>query len=119
MKELMLNDEDTEAIICGSKASQLKVSVDSVYIGWSVIPLSNSVRDQGFFLDKNHVDDKSHKFNCKVMFLLCALLGQTTSVPEQKNCKCNCCATRPVKVGLLQQLFVGHAKKTANETTVQ
>ena len=79
----------TEAIICGSKASQLKVSVDSVYIGWSVIPLSNSVRDQGFFLDKNHVDDKSHKFNCKVMFLLCALLGQTTSVPEQKNCKCN------------------------------
>ena len=50
--KLKLNDENTEACICGSKASQLKVSVDSVHIGQSVIPLSDTVRDLGFFLDK-------------------------------------------------------------------
>ena len=50
--KLKLNDENTEACICGSKASQLKVSVDSIHIGQSVIPLSDTVRDLGFFLDK-------------------------------------------------------------------
>ena len=32
------------------------------------------------------------------MFLSSALCGQTTSVPEQKNCKRNCCITHPVKL---------------------
>ena len=50
----------------------------------------------------NHI-----KFSCKVAFLWSALFGQTTSAPEQKkNSKCNCCVTCPVKLGLLQQLFV-------------
>ena len=43
----------SEAIICGSKASQLKVSVDPIHTGQSVIPLSDTVRDRWFFLDKN------------------------------------------------------------------
>ena len=42
----------TETIICGYKASQLRVSVDSIHIGQSVIPLSDTVRDLGLFLDK-------------------------------------------------------------------
>ena len=51
----------TEAIICGSKASQLKVSVDSIHIGQSEIPLSDTVRDLGLFLQKKSADDKSHQ----------------------------------------------------------
>ena len=54
--KLKLNNEKkkkTEAIICGPKASQFKVSVDSIHIGQSVIPLSNTVGGLGFFLDKN------------------------------------------------------------------
>ena len=50
--KLKLNDEKTEAIICDSKASQLNDSVDSIHIGQSVIPLSDTVRDLGLFLDK-------------------------------------------------------------------
>ena len=48
-----LNDGKTKAFICGSKSSQLKVSLDSIPIGQSVIPLSDTVRDRWFFLDKN------------------------------------------------------------------
>ena len=43
----------TDAIICGSKARQRKVSVDLVHTGQSVIPFSNTVRDLEFFFDKN------------------------------------------------------------------
>ena len=43
----------TEAIICGYKTGQLRVSVDSIHKGQSAIPLSNTVRDLGIFLDKN------------------------------------------------------------------
>ena len=41
------------ATICGSRASQFKVPVDSVHVEQSVIPFSDAVRDLGFFLDKN------------------------------------------------------------------
>ena len=51
------------------------------------------------------------------MFLSSVLFGQTTSVPKQKNCKRICCVACPVKAGLLQQLFAGHAKEPATETT--
>ena len=49
----MKKNKKTEAIICGPTASQFKVSVDSIHIGQSVIPLSNTVGGLGFFLDKN------------------------------------------------------------------
>ena len=48
-KTLKLNDENAETIICSPKASQLKVSVDSIHIGQSVIPLSDTVIDPGLF----------------------------------------------------------------------
>ena len=51
--KLKLSNEETEVIICGSKASQLKVSVGSFHIGQSLSPLSDTVRDLGVFLDKN------------------------------------------------------------------
>ena len=50
----------SEAIICGSKASQLKVSVDPIHTGQSVIPLSDTVRDLGFFLDRNLLKTTNH-----------------------------------------------------------
>ena len=82
-----------------------------------MIPLSDAVRDLGVFLEKKSVDDESHNFNCKVVFLSCALFWQTTSVSEQKNWKCKCFVTCPVMVGLLQQLFAEHAKEPAAEAT--
>ena len=54
--KLKLNDEKTtttEAIVCGFKVSQFKVSVDSIHIGQSVISFTDTVRDLGVFLDKN------------------------------------------------------------------
>ena len=48
---LKLNDDKTEAIICGSDVSLRKVSITSIEIGASDITLSNTVRDLGLFID--------------------------------------------------------------------
>ena len=50
---LKLNDEKTEAILCGSNTSLRKVDIESIKVGVSDIPLSNTVRDLGFFIDNN------------------------------------------------------------------
>lgn len=52
-----------------------------------------------------HIYNWSHKFSSTVVFLSPVRFGQTMWVPEEKNCKCNCCVIS-LFLGLLQQLFV-------------
>ena len=49
--KLKLDDEKTEAILCGSKTLRKKVSVDAVCVGKSKIPLSFAVRNLGLIVD--------------------------------------------------------------------
>ena len=49
--KLKLNDEKTEAMLCGSKSSLGKVSLESVQVGQASIPLSTSVRNLGLQVD--------------------------------------------------------------------
>ncbi|PVD26815.1 hypothetical protein C0Q70_11961 [Pomacea canaliculata] len=49
--KLKLNDEKTEAMLCGSKLSLSKVSLDSIQVGQARIPLSSSVRNLGLYVD--------------------------------------------------------------------
>jgi hypothetical protein len=51
MNKLKLNDEKTEAIICGSRSSLGKVSLDAIRVGQATIPLSDSVRNLGLYVD--------------------------------------------------------------------
>ena len=48
---LKLNDDKTEAIVCGSNASLRRVTFQSIKVGTSEISLSTSVRDLGLFID--------------------------------------------------------------------
>ena len=48
---LKLNDDKTEAILCGSDTSLKKVEVKSIRVGGSDIALSDTIRDLGFFID--------------------------------------------------------------------
>ena len=48
---LKLNDDKTEAIICGSDVSLRKISITTIKVGASEITLSNTVRDLGLFID--------------------------------------------------------------------
>ena len=66
--KLKLTNEETETIICDSKARQLKVSVDSIHTGQSVIILSDIVRDLGFFLDKNLLMTKHKSLVVRLCF---------------------------------------------------
>ena len=49
--KLKLNDEKTEAMLCGSKTSLGKVSLESVQVGQASIPLSTCVRNLGLQVD--------------------------------------------------------------------
>ena len=49
--KLKLNDEKTEAMLCGSKSALSKVSLDCVQVGQASIPLSTSVRNLGLHID--------------------------------------------------------------------
>ena len=49
--KLKLNDDKTEAILCGSDSNLRKVDISSIRVGTSVIKLSNTVRDLGFIID--------------------------------------------------------------------
>ena len=53
IKPSLIIIKKTQAITCGSKASQLKVSGDSIHIAQSVIPLSDTLRDLEYFFDKH------------------------------------------------------------------
>ena len=81
--KLKLNDENAEAIICDSETSRLKVFVDSIHMGQSMISLSNTVRDPGFFLDKNlsmtyHISSvvRSNVFHLRCLGKLCQYLNK-------------------------------------------
>ena len=50
---LKLNDDKTEAILCGSDASLRKIAIESIKVGASEIHVSSTVRDLGFFIDRN------------------------------------------------------------------
>jgi hypothetical protein len=49
--KLKLNDDKTEAILCGSRSSLKKVNIPCIKVGASEIILSNTVRDLGFIID--------------------------------------------------------------------
>ena len=49
--KLKLNDDKTEAIMCGSDSNLRKVDIPSIKVGTSEIILSNTVRDLGFIID--------------------------------------------------------------------
>ena len=49
--KLKLNDDKTEAIMCGSNFNLRKVDIPSIKVGASDIFLSNTVRDLGFIID--------------------------------------------------------------------
>ena len=49
--KLKLNDDKTEAILCGSDSNLRKVDIPSIKVGTSEIILSNTVRDLGFIID--------------------------------------------------------------------
>ena len=51
--KLKLNDDKTEAILCGSETSLKKVTLESITVGVSEIPLSTTVRDLGLILDRS------------------------------------------------------------------
>ena len=48
---LKLNDEKTEAILCGSDANRQKVPLASIKVGTSEITLTETVRDLGVWID--------------------------------------------------------------------
>ena len=50
---LKLNDKKTEAVLCGSKTQQSKVSVNSIYVEESEMSVCNSVRDPSLLPDSN------------------------------------------------------------------
>ena len=74
-----------------------------------MIPLSV----KGFFLNKIYVDDKSHGSFVMSCFFNLRCWGKLRQCLNRKNCKCNGCVMCPVKVGLMQQLFMGHVKEPA------
>ena len=49
--KLKLNDDKTEAIICGSNVNLRNVSIKSIKVGDSDITLSDTIRDFGRFID--------------------------------------------------------------------
>ena len=49
--KLMLNDDKSEVLLCGSKSGLSKVSVDSVVVGDCSVAPSKKVRDLGLILD--------------------------------------------------------------------
>ena len=49
--KLKLNDDKTEAILCGSDSNLRKVDIPSIKVWTSEIILSNTVRDLGFIID--------------------------------------------------------------------
>ena len=49
---LKLNDDKTEALVCGLKSSLEKVTISRVQVGQASIPLSDSVRNLGLHVDK-------------------------------------------------------------------
>ena len=51
--KLKLNDDKTEAILCGSETNLKKVTLESVTVGNAEIPLSDTVRDLGLILDRS------------------------------------------------------------------
>ena len=57
--KLKLNDDKTEAILCGSYSNLRKVDISSVKVGASDIILANTVRDLGFIID-NKLTMASH-----------------------------------------------------------
>ena len=93
--KLKLNDEKTEAIICDSKASQLNDSVDSIHIGQSVIPLSDTVRDIGLFLDKTLLMTNHISSVARSCFFRLRCLGKPCQYLYRNKCKCNCCVACP------------------------
>ena len=50
---LKLNDDKIEAILCGSKTQQSKVSVNSIWVGESELSLCSLVIDLGLLIDSN------------------------------------------------------------------
>ena len=116
----MLNDEDTEAIICGSKASQLKVSVDLVHIGQSVIPLPDTVRDPLFFLYENlFMTNHIHSIvrsRFLVLFFNCAVWANYVSTRTEKLQVQLLCDFSCQGWTTATDVF-GHAKEPATETT--
>ena len=57
--KLKLNDDKTEAILCGSDSNLRKVDIPSIKVGASDIILANTVRDLGFIID-NKLTIASH-----------------------------------------------------------
>ena len=88
--KLELNDEKTEAIICGPKASQLKVSVNSIHIGQSVITLSDPVNDLGFFLDRNLLMTNDIKSVVRSCFFHLRCLGKLRQYLNRKTANTIC-----------------------------
>ena len=113
--KLKLNDENAEAIICDSETSRLKVFVDSIHMGQSMISLSNTVRDPGFFLDKNlsmtyHISSvvRSNVFHLRCLGKLHQYLNEKLQMPLL----CRLCC----RGGTTANLFVGHTKEPATES---
>jgi hypothetical protein len=50
---LKLNEEKTEAILCGPKSKKVSVSLSNISVGQAVIPFSSTIRDLGIMIDAN------------------------------------------------------------------
>lgn len=73
---LKLNDDKTEAILCGSKSAHSKVSLDSIQVGSATIHLSDSVRNLGLYID-SHLTVSSHISSVvRSCYLFLRTLGQ-------------------------------------------
>ncbi|PVD31415.1 hypothetical protein C0Q70_06827 [Pomacea canaliculata] len=84
--KLKLNDEKTEAMLCGSKLSLSKVSLDSTQVGQARIPLSSSVRNLGLYVDNlltmsDHVSSvvKACYFHIRTLGRLRPILNKKTA----------------------------------------
>ena len=84
---LKLNDDKTEAILCGSDASLRKIAIESIKVGASEIHVSSTVRDLGFFIDRNltmvpHIDKV-----VKACFFYLRALGQLRPQLNKRTAK--------------------------------
>ena len=82
---LKLNDEKTEARLCGSKSSLGKVSLSQIQVGQAHIPLYNSVRNLGLYVDSQLTLSEHVNFLAKSCYFHIRTLGRLRPQLDQKT----------------------------------
>ena len=83
--KLKLNDDKTEALLCGSKPNLDKIELDKVPVADSEIPLSKSVRDLGLIIDSELSMEDHINSTVKTCFYHLRLLGKIRPLINQQT----------------------------------